>query len=584
MAAFTEGQLRALSIAPKPSAFLSFASSLYIIFSVLLSPDRRSRVYHRLCAAMALNGLVYSAMFFWGTWAMPSEMAEQGSAYVAGGSWGTCEGQGFMIQYGFAVPCYYCSLSLYSLLAIRNNFDQDRLRRFELCLHFVCNAVPLATAIVLQRKELLNPSGAWCWMGTYPPGCEGDECVRGSPEDKRAYMWAFAYGLIFFNLAFSTVMMGLLYWTIQRRQRNGRVFVGKKEVLERAKRARSRMVLRQAGQYLAAFYATYTMSIVSRLFQTATGRLNPTLHIIAVSVIPLQGFLYFLVYASLRVERDEGGKLLRVSIVPNSIRRISVRRLSLTKGLSEAMLNMTRGVSNYSRWGLAGPTTLAAVGEGDDTAAAAAAAIAVSERKSSQPSREFSIFDGTNCGSDSIWAQFLVDDDEDDDGEEVGGSDLRDCDLGVNCLGDPDDRAAKEGARERSGTTAVVSNDERGSSRAYSVSYGSSRTSGTTAGTAASSLFASDGGQAAAAKVAAEGSATAPPTTTTMSSLSISVCYPGDDDDADDRPDQTRQHVGEPPTAAMAVEVADSSGRTGDALYDGGGDGDDEPPPQPDLV
>ena len=48
---------KTLAIVPKPGALLSFVSSIFVVYSIIKSPSRRQRVYHRLVlVTMILNG------------------------------------------------------------------------------------------------------------------------------------------------------------------------------------------------------------------------------------------------------------------------------------------------------------------------------------------------------------------------------------------------------------------------------------------------------------------------------------------------------------------------------------------------
>ena len=48
---------KSLAIVPKPGAFLSFVASTFVVYSIINSPCRRNKVYHRLVLVMMiLNG------------------------------------------------------------------------------------------------------------------------------------------------------------------------------------------------------------------------------------------------------------------------------------------------------------------------------------------------------------------------------------------------------------------------------------------------------------------------------------------------------------------------------------------------
>ena len=62
-------QQRALAYALKPFAFLSFCSSIFIIYYLTVKhPERRKRMYHRLMLASFVCFLPLSFAMFVGTW------------------------------------------------------------------------------------------------------------------------------------------------------------------------------------------------------------------------------------------------------------------------------------------------------------------------------------------------------------------------------------------------------------------------------------------------------------------------------------------------------------------------------------
>ena len=85
-------QQRALAIAPKPFAIISFLSSTYVIYYILVKDRVRvKRLYHRLIIAMNIALLFLSFWSIWGTWAVP-----EGTPYYVGarGTIATCTAQG----------------------------------------------------------------------------------------------------------------------------------------------------------------------------------------------------------------------------------------------------------------------------------------------------------------------------------------------------------------------------------------------------------------------------------------------------------------------------------------------------------
>ena len=65
----TTSEQRALAYAPKPFALLSFLSSLFVMYYLLIRhPEKRKRMYHRLMLSTFGCFLPLSFAIFWGTW------------------------------------------------------------------------------------------------------------------------------------------------------------------------------------------------------------------------------------------------------------------------------------------------------------------------------------------------------------------------------------------------------------------------------------------------------------------------------------------------------------------------------------
>lgn len=107
-------QQRALAYAPKPFAALSFLSSLFVMYYLLIRhPEKRDRMYHRLILSIFVCILPLSFCLFWGTWAMPEGSVPW--AIGASGTSTTCSIQGFLITtFILAFPFYYASLSVFA--------------------------------------------------------------------------------------------------------------------------------------------------------------------------------------------------------------------------------------------------------------------------------------------------------------------------------------------------------------------------------------------------------------------------------------------------------------------------------------
>lgn len=89
-----------LAIAPKAPALLSLGGSIYIIWSVLSSREKRSNIYHRLMLGLSCSDILASHIYFLGTWLVPrGSSGPFGDVYMAFGTDdSTCSYSGFFNQ------------------------------------------------------------------------------------------------------------------------------------------------------------------------------------------------------------------------------------------------------------------------------------------------------------------------------------------------------------------------------------------------------------------------------------------------------------------------------------------------------
>ena len=98
---FSSRQQIVLAIVPKISGGISMVGSAWIVIEVLTTGEKRRNVYNRLLLAISCIDLLTSAWYFASTWPMP-EGTEQ--IYGARGTIGTCNAQGFFLQFAISSP------------------------------------------------------------------------------------------------------------------------------------------------------------------------------------------------------------------------------------------------------------------------------------------------------------------------------------------------------------------------------------------------------------------------------------------------------------------------------------------------
>lgn len=154
-------QQRAFAYAAKPFALLSFLSSLWIIYRLLIRcAKRKLTMYHRLILSAAFCLSILSFCLFWGTWAMPV-----GTTYVVGasGNNNTCEAQGFLYDWAYiAFPFYYASFSVLALVSVKHNFKEEKYVWMEKWIHLLAYVPPLIFVIYASISDWLGPGVAIC--------------------------------------------------------------------------------------------------------------------------------------------------------------------------------------------------------------------------------------------------------------------------------------------------------------------------------------------------------------------------------------------------------------------------------------
>ena len=220
--------------------------------------------------------------------------------YMAAGNKSTCTVQGsvLLLTHG-SMMSYYSILSLFSLLAIHNNFEEPRLRRYEPFLHILAFGWPLFLSIYGASKKFLNPSGPWCFVGRFPPRCRGSACHH---DNIQGYIFL-CLCLAVFWLLFATIMIISLYAYERRTQKRSLSLTGKKQLYEKFRKNKTRAIRQQTSLYVFSLYATFGLGTVVRSIQANLRTVHfPTIALVTV-VVPFQGLLLAIVYEFTRLRQ-----------------------------------------------------------------------------------------------------------------------------------------------------------------------------------------------------------------------------------------------------------------------------------------
>ena len=315
--------------------------------------NRKKNIYHRLNLAMSLHIILLGCCNIYGPLASPgpipttttttsttdslstsssttsttttssfSSFSEYSNGYWWGTGYGTtttCSVSGFFSQIGYSVSFYYVILSVYSFIAVRQNFQMEQYNYIEKYLHIAVHIFPVTSAIYLLSIQAFNDtgSGSTCWISSIPFGCGSNDiivggnggnggggnnsssinddddfistpsnnndmiCTRG-PQNIERISWLFAGLPSFFVLLFPTFMMLALYIEVKRKQQTIQL--------------QATTVAKQAGLYLAALYLCYVFVFINKGFSIVANRQIFILQVLSGFNFNLQGVWFFCIY------------------------------------------------------------------------------------------------------------------------------------------------------------------------------------------------------------------------------------------------------------------------------------------------
>lgn len=338
---FSESQSKALSIATRIAACISFGCALYMAHKAYKSRDR---MFHRLMLGLSIHLIIYSCWYMYGTAAVPSGTP---GVWRPRGTIQTCTAQGFFLQVSFAIPIYYSFLSLYSFQAVRYNFDVDRYQWIEKWIHLIVHIFPLGSAFYLLHIEAFNPSGhLLCWIDSIPFGCghgSGIECQRG-PQNIEQIAWIFAGLPALLMLLFPTFVMLALYILVRRRTSKRMTYNNTPAATATGNTPTSTshpppflltppLVAKQAGVYLLGTYWTYLWAMINNGLQWIGDKKLFATAFMAVININLMGVWILLVYRYFRV------------VIP---KKTTTRTTATTRSTTTTTGAITRSMSSSS--------------------------------------------------------------------------------------------------------------------------------------------------------------------------------------------------------------------------------------------
>jgi hypothetical protein len=307
----------------------------------------------------------------------------------AAGTVQTCTAQGFInLMFNYVVPVYYASLSIYSFLAVKNNFRQEEYIWIEKWIHAVAYIVPLTLCLIVLVKDSFNPRGTGCSIAASPLGCERDpavQCVRGGILSD-VLIVVLAFGNVVIYLIIPPMAMVLMGCWIKRTSKDAETSEGLRQLQISARKQMMQDVRKQISLYLISFWITYICPLANAVIEKATGSPDTTLLIVGNCLSALQGCIVTMVYFTLQRMSNASMQLNALACADDVVERRK-KHLTVSKIRTTVESKDQAMVDNH-------------------------------EEVPQGASFIFSIFDGTPT-DDSPWAKY-IDQDDFDDNESAG--------------------------------------------------------------------------------------------------------------------------------------------------------------------
>eukprot|EP00555_Chaetoceros_dichaeta_P005705 CAMPEP_0198262274 /NCGR_PEP_ID=MMETSP1447-20131203/10814_1 /TAXON_ID=420782 /ORGANISM="Chaetoceros dichaeta, Strain CCMP1751" /LENGTH=481 /DNA_ID=CAMNT_0043950457 /DNA_START=145 /DNA_END=1590 /DNA_ORIENTATION=+ len=208
--------MTAYGIIPVVIAPISVISSSIIIIMVLRSREKLNHMYHRLMVGFSTADIFVSAAMSFSSLPGPQDNPSP-KVWKSIGSQGTCDAQGFFFMLGSSsAPLYFLSLQIYYLCVIKYEMNLEEIKKIEPFLHGVPVLIGLISAIVPLATESMNPGYSWCWVQSFPLGCNADpnvECTRGAHASIQR--WVFVGAPLIIILVIASVVMWMIYNSVR---------------------------------------------------------------------------------------------------------------------------------------------------------------------------------------------------------------------------------------------------------------------------------------------------------------------------------------------------------------------------------
>jgi len=264
---------RFATIAPKVVGSISMICSCFLIFDILRSKTKRSKVTNRLLVSLSVTDLLYTFFVaFLTTWPVPTDLRDYNGdlveSYGNAGTVGTCRMQGFLDQFAAKSSYLYnAELATAYYLMIQFGWNEEKMRRIEPIFHGVALVTGLVCAIVPLAYNALNATGEFsCWIADTPLGCVdgGVECDGG--ENFKLLRHVLSDSILLATQAVVFLMMFLLYRGVRAVEKRMENYQFDLASGAGASRNQSRKIAIKALFYVLAFEITWFFNIMRLLW------------------------------------------------------------------------------------------------------------------------------------------------------------------------------------------------------------------------------------------------------------------------------------------------------------------------------
>ena len=118
---------------------------------------------------MAVYDIIESFFNFASTWFIPEDTPD---IHDTRGTIATCDAQGFILQFGIAIPVYNAWLAVYYWMLVVRGMTEDDIKKggWEWAMHISAFVIAFSTALTTIILKLNNNATLWCFMSPLPSG------------------------------------------------------------------------------------------------------------------------------------------------------------------------------------------------------------------------------------------------------------------------------------------------------------------------------------------------------------------------------------------------------------------------------